>query len=88
MRKDSREAKRGNRVTSWEIVTTVQVREDDDLVQCGSSASGDWVMYIFLKVEQIGFADRLDDDVKERGSMMTKGFALSNWRNGVTIYSN
>lgn len=24
-----------------------------------------WIMYIYFKVEQIGFAERLDDKVKE-----------------------
>lgn len=79
-------------MTSWEIVIIIQVREDDDMVQGGRSGIGekrDGIMYIFLKVEQIGFADRLDDDVKEREeSMMTKAFALSNWKSGVTIYSD
>lgn len=33
----------------------------------------DWIMCINLKVEYIGFADRLDDDMKEREeSVITK----------------
>lgn len=48
-----------------------------------------WIMCIYLKVEYVGFADRLDDDVKEREeSVITKVFALRNWRSGVIIYSD
>lgn len=49
----------------------------------------DWIMCIYLKVEYLGFADRLDDDMKEREeSAITKVFALRNRRSGVVVYSD
>lgn len=49
----------------------------------------DWIMCIYLKVEYVKFADRLDDDVKEsEESVLTKVFALRNWRSGVVSDSD
>lgn len=50
-------------MTNWEIVIIIQVRKDDDLSKMVvlEVVRREWVMYIFLKAEQVGFANKLDD---------------------------